>query len=300
MQKLSIEKFYNLKITDLISNKINIRNSEKFAAIIGINPSNGAKSPVLWNKVYKKLKKNIKMHCFDVEPKNFIRLIQLLERDQNFIGGAITNPYKEKICSILKDNIDSSSKKIGAINCIYRKNKKLFGTNTDGKGALYSLEQLGYLKNKKFLIIGTGGTALTLSAYLQKYLKNKNDLGITGRNNKKLSIFQKKFNSKSINLNCIENHISNFDYIINCTDVGSSIKSFSLLNNEHFKLIKQGTKIFDVIYNPKKTPLLKLANKYKLKNTNGLIMNFQQAVFAFSITNKINKNKYNLITSLMS
>ena len=55
--------------------------------------------------------KNIKMHCFDVEPKNFIRLIQLLERDQNFIGGAITNPYKEKICSILKDNIDSSSKK---------------------------------------------------------------------------------------------------------------------------------------------------------------------------------------------
>ena len=65
-------------------------------------------------------------------------------------------------------------------------------------------------------------------------------------------------------------------------------------------MIKQGTKIFDVIYNPKKTPLLKLANKYKLKNTNGLIIDFQQAVFAFSITNKINKNKYNLITSLMS
>ena len=47
-------------------------------------------------------------------------------------------------------------------------------------------------------------------------------------------------------------------------------------------------------------PLLKLANKYKLKNNSRLIMNFQQTVFVYSISNKINKNKYNLTTSLIS
>ena len=45
---------------------------------------------------------------------------------------------------------------------------------------------------------------------------------------------------------------------------------------------------------------LKLANKYKLKNNNRLIMNFQQIVFVSSISNKINKDKYNLTTSLIS
>ena len=139
-----------MNISDLISNKIKIIDGKKYAAIIGLNPSNGAKSPLLWNRVYRKQKKNIKMYCFDVEKKNFYKLIRFLEKDLNFIGGAITNPYKEKITVFLKDNIDSSSKKIGAINCIYRKNGKLFGTNTDGKGAIYSLELLGNLKNKKF------------------------------------------------------------------------------------------------------------------------------------------------------
>ena len=67
----------------------------------------------------------------------------------------------------------------------------MFGTNTDGEGAIYSLKKLGQLKNKKFLIIGTGGTALTISAYLQKFLKNKEDLTITGRNLKKLNFFGK-------------------------------------------------------------------------------------------------------------
>lgn len=60
-------------------------------------------------------------------------------------------------------------------------------------------------------------------------------------------------------------------------------------------MIKQGTNIFDIIYKTKKKHFLNLEIKSKLKNTNGLIMNFEKVVFSFSITNKINKNKNYLI-----
>ena len=63
--------------------------------------------------------------------------------------------------------------------------------------------------------------------------------------------------------------------------------------------MNKGVKIFDVIYNPKKTPFLKLASKYKMRNENGIDMNFQQAVFAFSITNKIKKSDTHSISELM-
>lgn len=288
-----------MKISDIILNKIIFNSEDKFAAIIGTNPSNGAKSPILWNRVYKKQSKKTKMLCLDVEPKNFVKLLRLLEKNNSFIGGAITNPYKEKICSFLNKNIENNAKNIGSVNCIYRKNQKLFGTNTDGEGAIYSLKKLGQLKNKKFLIIGTGGTALTISAYLQKFLKNRKDLTITGRNQKKLNFFGKKFQSKLIKLKNLNNQIADYDFIINCTDVGTINKNYSIIDEKLFKIMKTGVKIFDVIYNPKKTPLLKLASKYKMRNKNGIDMNFQQAVFAFSITNKIKKSDTNSISELM-
>ena len=75
-------------------------NSEYYA-ILGINPSKGARSPILWNRVFKKLKINSKMICIDIEPKLFNQKVNQLFKDKNFKGGAITNPYKEKIDLIL-------------------------------------------------------------------------------------------------------------------------------------------------------------------------------------------------------
>ena len=97
-----------------------------------------------------------------------------------------------------------------------------------------------------------------------------------------------KFQSELIILKNLNNQIADYDFIINCTDVGTINKNYSIINEKLFKIMNKGVKTFDVIYNPKK-PFLKLASKYKMRNENGIDMNFQQAVFAFSITNKIKK-----------
>ncbi len=287
-------------ISHLISNKILINSKNKYSAIIGINPSQGARSPKLWNRVYKKLNSETKMICLDVNKKNFAKLINNLEKDPNFIGGAITNPYKESVFKYLKSNIDKTSLKIGSINCIYRKNGKLFGTNTDGEGAIYSLKKLGSIRNKKFLILGTGGTSLSVSSYLTKFVNYKEDILIAGRKISKLKLFKKKFNCSTCLIKDLSENTKKFDFVINCTDVGSiNKKNQFILTNEHFKNFKNSVKIFDVIYNPKKTPLIKLANKNKRLNINGLNMNFYQAVYAFIITNKIKIKDFNKISYLM-
>ena len=50
-----------MNINKLIQNKINLKNHQKFVSIIGLKPSKGARSPILWNKAYSKLKISTRM-----------------------------------------------------------------------------------------------------------------------------------------------------------------------------------------------------------------------------------------------
>jgi shikimate dehydrogenase len=289
-----------LTLSNFISNKILINPKKKYSAIIGINPSQGARSPKLWNRAYKKMNSETKMICLDVKKKNYLKLMNYLEKDKNFIGGAITNPYKEITYKYLKLNIDKTSLKIGSINCIYRKNGQLFGTNTDGEGAIHSLKKLGSIRNKNFLVLGTGGTSLSVSSYLTKYVNKNENLLLAGRKTSRLKLFKKKFNCSTCLIKDLIENIKKYDFVINCTDVGSINKKNQLiLSNEHFQNFKSTVKIFDVIYDPIKTPFLKLADKNKKLNINGLDMNFYQAVYAFIKTNKIRKKDHNKVSTLM-
>ncbi len=290
-----------MDLNSLILNKVSIKQEEKFVAIIGLNPSKGARSPKLWNRVYRNKNMKIKMYSLDVKLNKFNSLIKVLSDNENFLGGAITNPYKEKIFKLLKSNVDKSSSSIGAINCIYRNNGQLYGTNTDGEGAIFSLKKLGNLYKKKYFIIGTGGTALTLVSFLGKYVKKKIDITVLGRNLSKLKKFKKKFKCNIFHLSQINNLNEKPNFLINCTDLGSiTKKNQTPIHSSFFHKLNKSTKVFDVIYNPKQTFFLKLAKKNKLKFTNGLSMNLHQAVSAFVITNKIKKNIYNEIADIMS
>ncbi len=323
-------------IKKLIENKLSNTLNNDFVFIIGLTPSRGARSPKLWNKVYKKKKFKIRMIPADVKRKNLNKLIKHLKKNQNFLGGSVTAPYKVEIMKYL-DGFDIISKKIGSINTILKIKNKLHGYNTDYFGALNTLKN--FTKKKRILIFGCGGAGRsTILAIINKfkhakfyfYNRNKNKL------KKYLSILG---NSKNINiLNDLSEIYSkkNFDLIVNTTSIGFdswikkknyfyNLKAFSPLTNlkkiagvknknyekfikKNSTLIKHDTEnlinffkvnkksdIFDIIYFPKKTKLLKYGHK---KCKNGLKMNLDQAVKAFQIVNK-NKN-YKEINSIMS
>ena len=63
----------------LIKNNIDINEGDIFTAIIGLNPSQGARSPLLWNAVFKKHVPSLKMHAFDVEKEKLNDLLSLLD-----------------------------------------------------------------------------------------------------------------------------------------------------------------------------------------------------------------------------
>ena len=128
------------QLEKLVENDLSIFSLDSFSVILGINPSEGARSPLLWNKVYRKEKKNIKMVPLDVRPENIKAVFELLECNPKCLGGAIAVPYKETIFNLIEDRLPESIKQIGAVNCFYRQiegsENRFTGTNTDGEAAL--------------------------------------------------------------------------------------------------------------------------------------------------------------------
>ena len=279
----------NNKIFQFIKNtNLKLSTNEKFVGIIGANPSKNARSPELWNKAYKKLKIKIAMYPLDVEKKNIVNLIKILNENKNFLGGSITIPFKEKIFEILKKNTTREAKKIGAVNCMYRDKKGLLKiTNTDGEASLTSFKKK--FKNNKIvniLVLGCGGVGKAVSTYFSQ-IKNLNKITIVSRNtiDKK---FAKKIKATWFDRKNLKNLKLDYDLIINCTSLGFDRKKSKMpLPIIYLSRIPKNTIIYDVIYKPLKTNLIKTSKQKGLRTINGLSMNLDQAAIAFSYVNKI-------------
>ena len=324
-----------MKIQSFIDNKLKINTKNKFALILGLTPSKGARSPKLWNKVYKNERNTTRMFPADVRKKNLKNLISALKKDLGFIGGSVTAPYKVDTMKYL-NSIDGVSKKIGSINTIIKIDGKLKGVNTDYYGALNSFKK--FKNKKKILILGCGGAGkAVILAALENF--KKSEIFLFNRSKLKLKKFMSKF-SKAFNFKIHKDlravYFENgYDLIINTTSIGFdswtmknnlyfNFKYFSPLTNlnkvqgtkskninefisknitilkedkknlKNFFNINNKAQVLDIIYNPKKTNLIKFAKKNSI---NGLQMNLDQAVKAYQIVN--DNMKFNQIKKIM-
>ncbi len=283
----------NIDIRRLITNSVEIPENKKFCSIIGSNPSKGARSPLLWNKAFNEMNLNNIMIPLDCESCNINELLQALENHSFFKGGAIAAPFKEDVAKWLNNKITRESKKIGAVNCIFRNNQEeLFGTNTDGEAAIFSMKNsFGPIKNKKPLIMGTGGTAKAIVAYLAPELQHDHEIGIVGNSFSKLEFHKLYKNTKAFLWEEIDKIIMKFNLIINCTTIGwDSQSSKSPISNNLFDLLSKESMIFDVIYDPNPTVFLNYAEEKGFVSLSGLDMNVEQAVLAFAKVNNLSDN----------
>lgn len=274
--------FHNLN--NFVENNITDTELDYFCAIIGSNPSQGARSPILWNKVFKAEKKQIKMLPFDVKPENLEKLFYCLQDHPKCLGGAIAVPYKEKIFTLIKDQLSKEVKSIGAINCFFRKDNSLkgnfTGTNTDGEAALDPVIQILNTQEKKSIaLIGMGGAGKAVLAFLKKKFGEKHEIYAFNRSMKN--------NSEVLKIRDFETSISDFDLIINATSAGSSISLDSApFKLDHLQSAKPNCVVYDIIYDPSKTRLLDQASERSLTIINGLRMNLIQAVLAYKYTSR--------------
>ena len=157
-----------MSILNLIENNIDLNENQNFTAIIGVNPSKGARSPLLWNYVFEKNNINCRMHCFDVNENNIEKLILSLTKNK-FFGWGNCSSYKETIFEILYDNTNEETKNIGAINCLYRNDLGILcATNTDGSFVIIFEEKYGFVGDKKVLVMGPGGAGKAVISYFLK------------------------------------------------------------------------------------------------------------------------------------
>lgn len=250
--------------------------------VIG-NPVKHSKSPKIHNLWLKKSNEKV-IYEKKLLSEQQLNLIVEKVRNQECLGFNVTLPFKTKILKFL-DQYEDNVKKIKAVNTVYIKEDKVIGANTDGEGLIQSLknEAKMNLNNIKVFVFGAGGASRGILFELTKLpvkeicicnrsFKNakrlQSDLSLSSGTCKiKLQKWQKKSISEQYNL------------IINTTSYGMSPRE-----NLHFNFssLKKNTVVYDLIYSPEETSLLKKAKKLKLKNYNGEGMLVRQAAQSFS------------------
>lgn len=186
--------------------------------------------------------------------------------DEHISGFNVTIPYKQAIIPLL-DAVDGTAAEIGAVNCVSVENGRLTGHNTDAPAFMATLA--GEPCQGKALILGTGGAARA-AAYALK------QLGIE-------HLFVSRhpeLHENAIGYEDIrgDKSLPELGVIVNATPVGmypdvdSTPLLLSALNSPRSTLL-----VYDLIYNPSRTRLMRQAEALGAKVKNGLDMLHRQA-----------------------
>lgn len=190
-------------------------------------------------------------------------------------GISVTMPYKETILQYL-DNTDPHSAKIGACNTVVRaQDGKLYGFNTDAAGIIRPLERrLNTLEGARILVLGAGGAARAAVFGLKERGSEVYILNRSAAPAKKLAHQARARIMKRPDLKKMA-----FDVIINATPVGMGNTRDTPLQEKEIN----ARYVFDMVYDPPETRLLKLAKERGAQTIPGLEMFVHQAARQFEI-----------------
>ncbi|WP_305989532.1 shikimate dehydrogenase [Roseibium sp. MMSF_3544] len=273
-----------MKIAEFLENEPGLDAGKRYAGIIGLSPSKGARSPLLWNAAFQAFDRAERMVPMDVLSENLEKLLEYLAADTDFIGGAVAVPYKEDIATWLgAERLTPQAQKIGAVNCLFRNEAGILcGTNTDGEAALTEVcTAIPDLSGVKVLLLGPGGAGKAVAAYLADAGAS---LTIVSRTPEIVQDFCNKISASIISYDQIKPAIADSALIVNCTPVGfaNGVKDASPLDASDLDQANSDVLVYDIVYDPLQTPLLEMAESRGLAAKNGLNMNFLQAVHGFS------------------
>ena len=229
-------------------------------------------------------------------------LFELLEKDADYIAVAVPEDglaealklAAEKLCGVnltiphkqaaipLLDEVDKSALDLGAVNTVAFRNGRAIGYNTDILGFAESLNKDGIkLRGKKVLLLGYGGAAAGMGYHC---VREGAHLYITGRNPEKAEALrahlQECFPSAKIDVVSRRRIPKDIQIIVNGTPLGMTPNESK---KPLFFLPRKTEYLFDAIYNPPMTALLKMANPRHTVTRDGTYMLVMQGVHAETI-----------------
>ena len=210
--------------------KFNTDKYNQIHFILGKSPTKSARSPLLWNYCFKKLKLNSIFLPIDIKEKDLKKFIIFFKKKKNFKSFLITNPYKEKILEYC-NKFDKRVRLSGASNFVIKKKNKLFCYNTDCFGFYSAIKPI--LNKNFFLVYGYGGVG---KAIVSELLSRNKKVFLFNRDKKKLLKLKKNRLVTIVKTEDFDYFLNKAEVFINATSVGNlSLKNKVLITDDQIK-----------------------------------------------------------------
>ena len=236
------------------------------------NPIGSSLSPLMMNTAFRR--ETVNAVYLALQTSKADDLFKLV-REIPIQGVSITMPLKQDVIAQL-ERTDPLSTKIGAVNTIFRaQDGKFYGFNTDVAGIIAPLERRMALAGTKVLVLGAGGAGRAAVFGLRD---KGADVWILNRTPETAQKLARQAGAKTIKREAVAKF--GFDIIINSTPVGmTGNKSPQILTAEDLNC----KIVFDLVYNPLETPLLRAARQKGIAVITGVEMFVQQGARQFEI-----------------
>jgi shikimate dehydrogenase len=252
-------------------------------------------SPEMQNAALRACEINAQYARFHIRANELRSALRFL-RNLDFVGVNLTVPHK--IAGFAQiDEADESTSRVGAVNTIRVRDRKLVGSNTDGEGFLRAIrtEFSVDVRDLRVMIIGAGGgtgraiawqcalencerlvlvnrtleKAIGLAGQLRPFFSGPRVLGPTAR-----------LEGVAWEESAIRMQLADIDLIVNATPLGMNPSDPAPIPT---RLLAPHHMIFDCVYRPSKTALLRAAEEAGSRGVNGLSMLLYQGALSFSI-----------------
>ncbi len=205
-------------------------------------------------------------------------------RGEDYLGFNITIPHKERMVELV-DDVEDMARQIGAVNTVVNRDGVLTGQNTDAYGFVKSLKEKASFepRGKAVLLLGAGGAARAAAYGLAN--EGVGVLTIANRTVARAELLVKELTGlvKEIAVAPLDEVSTDVDLIVNSTSVGMA----SAANRGRSPLttasIPSATLVYDMVYTPAETPLIRQAREAGAPVLGGLWMLIYQGAAAFEL-----------------
>ena len=266
-----------------------IDGTTKLVGVFG-DPVSHTASPGLHNAAFSALKMNWKYLPFHVAAADLQSALNGI-RALNLVGVNLTVPHKVTAFEFM-DEVDPEARQLGAINTVLVENGRLLGYNTDGYGFARAIQEEFNLslQGRAVLVLGAGGAGRSIA--VKCVHEGAQQVWVANRTASKSDAILHAIGNagpvEAIPLTnaAIRNIIGQVDLLVNATSVG--LRPGDSLGLEP-ALFTSKLHVYDTIYRPAETELLKIAHTADAKCANGLNMLLYQGARSFEIWTKDKK-----------
>ena len=260
-------------------------------AALFAKPAKHSISPAMHNLSFEDQKVDAVYLAFDVDPESLAASIQSI-RQLDLLGVNLSMPHKMAAVPLV-DELSPAAELIGAINTIVNHKGHLIGHNTDGIGFMRSLGDIEVsIIGGTMTVIGAGGAATAIIS--QAALDGVETIHVFNRNDEFYPVIESKLQqiaaatTCNITLGDLDDQqalglaIKESQLLVNATGVGMKPQEDASPLKDR-GMLRESLAVYDVIYNPRETRLLRDAKAAGAKTANGLSMLLYQGAAAFEL-----------------